>query len=364
MKNIQEQKCPNCGAALRFDPVSQKLICDYCDSEFDIEEQVPDEGAAQDAEKELEGFDFKTLTDQITQIDAQNLPIYACVSCGADLIADPEQSSLTCPYCGNNIVLTEKVSGRLRPDGVIPFAFTSDKLPDAVNRYYKGKKLLPKGFFSNSTIGEITGVYAPFWVFKGKLSGDLSFDAEKVRTHRSGDYVITNVDHYVLHRDAALSFQDIPVDAGEKIDNKLMDSLEPFDVNQAKPFDMRYLAGFTADRFDEKKSSVSQRAQKRMRNTALDIITSSAGAGYGGVSYKAGGLHADLDAKYLLFPVYLFNIEHNGNSYPFAVNGQTGKVVGQLPIDKKTSTGFFLKRFGIVSGILILYSVLKYFIGW
>ena len=383
MSQLHEEKCPNCGAPLRFDPSSEKLVCDYCDSSFTIEEiqnAAADSTAAHDSqaaaqsdsgpqqseqkEKVLQGFDYKSLTDSITQIDAESLPVYACVSCGADLIAEPAQSSLTCPYCGNNIVLTDKVSGFLRPDGVVPFRITSEQLPDAVAKYYKGKKLLPKGFFSSSKIGRVTGVYAPFWVFNGKLAGSLTFDASKVHTHRSGDYLITETEHYLLSRDASVAFEDLPVDAGEKIDNKLMDSLEPFHTDQAKPFDMRYLAGFTAERFDEKKSTVSARAQKRMSNSAISAITSAAGSGYSGVSYHGGSLRTDLNAKYLLFPVYLFEIEHDGKAYPFAVNGQTGKVVGELPVSKATGTAYFLKRFGIISGVLILYSVLKYLLGW
>ena len=363
MSQVYEQKCPRCGAAMRFDAETGKLICDYCDNIVDIEaEDQKQETVYKD--DEIKGFDFKKLTDQASRPDTENLPVYICVSCGAEVIASPVQTATACPYCGNNIVLTDKVSGMLRPDKVIPFHISSKELPAAVKRFYKDKKLLPKDFFSESKMGNVTGVYIPFWVFNGKFSGDLDYFAEKVTTTRRGDYLYSTEDHYVLVRRAQIAFDNIPVDAGEKIDNALMDSLEPFNLEEAKPFDMGYLAGFTAERFDEKKSTMSDRARKRMLNTARDMIASRAGGGYSNVRYQSGYLNADIDASYMLFPVYLFDIKYGNKNYNFAVNGQTGKVVGRLPDSKNARVSYFYKWFGIVAGILIALSILKYFLGW
>ena len=143
-----------------------------------------------------------------------------------------------------------------------------------------------------------------------------------------------------------------------------MDSLEPFRTEETKPFDMRYLAGFTADRFDVEKEETASLAESRMRNSAYSLVHTAAGAGYSNVKLARGTLRADLQAKYLLFPVYLFDIFHGGRSYSFAVNGQTGKVVGEVPTDKRTSAVYFLIRFGITSGALILISIVKYLLGW
>ena len=355
---------------MRFDPPTGKLVCDFCGTVMDIPKVEP---AAQTKPKKpapkpkdesaVEGFDFSALNDQASDAAAESLPVYNCVSCGAEVIAPAEQMALTCPYCGNNIVLTEKVTGSLRPDGVIPFKIVSGDLPDAVNRYYKDKKLLPKGFFSESTMGSVTGVYLPFWVFGGRLSGSLTFRGEKSRTRREGDYVVTTTDYYQLDRDASMAFQDVPVDASGKVDDKLMDSLEPFDMSQVQPFDMRYLAGFTADRFDQKKQDISSRAEQRMQNSAGTVVEARAGRGYANVRKTGGKLKADLTAKYLLFPVYMFDINHGKKSYHFAVNGQTGKVVGELPIDKGVSWMYFLKRFGILAGIILLLSFGTYMLG-
>ncbi len=354
---VEEQKCPSCGAAMRFDPKEGRLVCDSCGRT----EKISASGEAQEAQ--LGGFDFENLAQQAVDPDAEALPIYHCVSCGAEVIADAQRFSLTCPYCGNNIVLTDKVSGKLRPDGVLPFQITSDTLPDAMTRFYKGKRLLPKNFFSDSRMGSVTGVYLPFWVFDGNLSGVLDYAAERSSTHRSGDYIITDTSHYILKRDVSVDFKDVPVDASGRIDDALMDSLEPFDMQQEQPFDTRFLAGFAADRFDQAKEDTAERARARMRSTAESIAHSQAGAGYGLVRQTGGSLTANLKARYVLFPVYLFDLMHNGNSYHFAVNGQSGKVVGNLPIDRGVSFRYFLLRMGVILLALLGVSVVRYFMG-
>ena len=368
MSQLAEQKCPACGAAMRFDPPTGKLVCDYCDTVVDIPAtaqktpQKPEE-PKEPQEADIQGFDFGHLSDQAAREDAASLPVYNCVSCGAEVIAPAEQMALTCPYCGNNIVLTDKASGRLRPDGVIPFRIESAGLPDAVNRFYRDKKLLPRRFFSESTMGKVTGVYVPFWVFSGTLSGTLTYSGEKSSSTRKGDYVTVRTAHYRLNRGASLAYAELPVDASTKVDNKLMDSLEPFRTEEAKPFDMRYLAGFTADRFDQEKKDTATRAEARMRSSSDSLVRAAAGAGYESVKRSGGTLRANLQAKYLLFPIYLFDILHGNKTYHFAVNGQTGKVVGEVPTDKHTSILYFLSRFGITAGALILISIGKYLLG-
>ena len=397
MSQIAEQKCPACGAPLRFDPASGKLICDYCGTATDLntdgkkpmkktgkesqgssaqtgvdtgaahakdtQEKTGDKPGSSHVEDIIDGFDFDHMTDLVTDPNAMDLPVYNCVSCGAEVIAPAEQMALTCPYCGNNIVLTEKVSGKLRPDGVIPFRIQAKDLPTAVNRFYKDKKLLPRRFFSESTMGKVTGVYVPFWVFSGGIDGRLGYNAQTSSSSRQGDYIIVQTNYYHLLRDVEIAFDSIPVDASGKVEDRLMDSLEPFDTSETKPFDMRYLAGFTADRFDQKKTDMSERAESRMKNSTYSIINAKAGAGYGSVSRRSGRLNSKMNAKYILFPVYMFDISHRGKNYHFAVNGQTGKVIGDIPTDSGVSFLYFLKRFLLVGGGLFAVSVAKYMLG-
>ncbi len=380
LNDVEEQKCPACGGALIFDPVNGNMKCEFCGTTYDIkpdaaekEDEAADddpdgtEGAEASDGKEkketISGFDFSSLKDQATDPNASDLPIYNCRSCGAELIAPPEQFALACPYCGNNIVLTQKTSGKLRPDGLIPFRIDSGSLPGAVSRYYRGKALLPKKMFSESTMGKVTGVYVPFWIFNGTVSGSLSFTGETSSTSREGDYQVTTTKTYALDRDVSMRFENVPVDASGRISDKMMDSLEPFDFGDTVPFDMRYLAGFTADRFDVAKHKIEGRAKKRMFTTADDSVRARVGAGYSNVKRSGGKLDLSLTAKYMLLPVYLFNVDFDGQKYEFAVNGQTGRVVGDIPIDKNRSLIYFLVRAGGLASAIIVFFIIKYFMG-
>ena len=356
MEQVLEQKCRACGAPLRFDPEQGKLVCDSCGAKQEIPAEL------QIGDVDLTGFDFQAMTEHAAAEDAEALPVYHCVSCGAEVIAPAEQIALTCPYCGNNIVLTDKVAGKLRPEGVIPFRIDKKQLPEAMNRFYKGKALLPKNFFSEQTMSKVTGVYVPFWMFSGRIDGLLRFRGETAGTHRLGDYIVTQTHHYQLSRDAELAFEDVPVDASGRIADSLMDSLEPFDMSEAKPFDMRCLAGFTADRFDRAKDDVAERARSRMIASAERAVVSTL-SGYSGVRRAGGSLRARMKARYVLLPVYLFSIQHGGKDYEFAVNGQTGKVVGTLPVSKSVSARYFLVRMGAAAAAVVAAFFARYMMG-
>ena len=359
MKHIAEQKCPSCGAALRFDPKEGKLICDHCGHRLDI----PGQTEVKVEDVAIDGLDLTALNAQAEVQNAADLPIYNCVSCGAEVIAPAEQIATTCPYCCNNIVLTDKVSGKLRPDGIIPFRIDRKQLPGAMKAYYKGKALLPRGFFSESKMGKITGVYVPFWIFSGKMTGVLRYHGENSFEHRDGDYLVTDVDHYQTERDVDVSFADLPVDASGRISDELMDSLEPFDMQESKPFDIRYLAGFTADRFDQAKDDVAERARRRMSASAEAAAYSDVAREFTKAGRTGGSLHASLRARYMLLPVYLFSIGFAGKQYQFAVNGQTGKVVGNLPTDKATCRRYFLLRMGAVAAGVLAVFLARYLMG-
>lgn len=342
-RNLSEQKCPACGAPLRFDPESGKSVCDWCGESYEIPTSTDTdlgEGGAQ---------------NEAAPDETAELPVYNCLSCGAEIIANAVSASITCPYCGNNIVMTEKVTGGLRPDAVIPFKIDKKELPAAVTRFYSDKKLLPRGFFSESSIVNLCGVYVPFWLYNCTLSGSAYYEGRSDSSSRQGDYIVTESRYYNVVRDVSMHFDDIPVDGSARLDDALMDSLEPFDVSQAVPFRLSYLSGFYAERFDKTSDEVRDRAEYRMRTSALSIADANARAGYTSVTRKDDDLApSDVETKYMLLPVYTFDVKYGDKLYSFAMNGQTGKVVGELPIDKGVTALRWLRTFGIVAAVIML----------
>ena len=333
--NVSGRKCPNCGSALRYDPESSRLICDFCDSGFTIEEV---DAADREQAQQVGSMNFTAGNEAL-----QNLKAYVCSSCGAEVVADPQTVSLVCPYCGSNIVLSDKINGELCPDGIIPFAITPKALPQAVRNFYKGKKLLPRNFFSDASIGTVQGIYVPFWLYDSNPAGEMIFNGSKDRTYRDGDYVVTEHRNYELHRNVSMSFHDIPTDASERMEDALMDSLEPFDFSDIQDFAYGYLSGFVADRFDQDADYCLPRATSRIKSSVATVFTSAVRGYYATLTPSRSNIALDhTQVNYVLLPVYFITTSFRGQKYEYAVNGQTGKMVGELPVDTRRSTKYML----------------------
>ena len=374
-KFIKQHKCPACGGTLVFNPEKGKLVCEFCDSEYEVEKdegagtadgkpQGDAPGAEQPVAPAIEGFDFSQFYDSAKVEDGENLPIYLCKSCGAEVIASSVEASLTCPYCSNKIVLTDKLSGSIRPDGIIPFKIPKKDLKAHLDHFYKDKKLLPRNFFSESKMEKVTGIYVPFWLFSGKLTGDFKYSGRKVSSTESNDYRITTTRFYHVERRAEAGFADIPIDASDKMRDSLMDSVLPYDLSEVKPFSTDYLAGYAADRFDVPGKQMQARADGLMSRTVQRMVEGSLSSQYSSISKNKSSMHAEgVKVRYILMPVYAFNIKWGKKKYSFGVNGQTGKVVGDLPTDNSISRIYFLVRFAAVAGAIFAAFFLSYLMG-
>ena len=266
--------------------------------------------------------------------EGEGMKAYNCPSCGAQLICDATTAATSCPYCGNPTVVPGQFAGTLKPDFVIPFKLSREDAIQRLKQHYKGKVFLPKSFSSENHLQEISGVYVPFWMFSGKAEGDVHFDATRSRTYKSGDYRITETDHYDAYRAGSLAFEKIPVDGSEKMPDEHMDSIEPYDYSELKPFSTAYLPGFLADKFDVTAEDSRQRADSRCAGTLRSALEKTV-SGYetcsareSNTTIKRGKVH------YALMPVWMLNTKWRGKDFLFAMNGQTGKLVGDLPVDK------------------------------
>ncbi len=362
-QQLLEYRCPSCGASLQFDSASQQVVCPYCDSSFTPQSLIDYDSFLREDAKNQTSDSWTADPERWDKDEATGLNVYTCAACGGEVLGDDTLASARCPFCDNAVIMKRQFTGDWKPDLVLPFKLDRKAAQDAFRKHLHGKKLLPKAFRSESCIEEIKGMYVPFWLFSSHVSASMRFKGSKSRAWTDGRYDYVETSRYALLRAADATFTRIPADGSQKMDDALMDSLEPFDVSETQPFDMRYLAGFAADRFDQPRRETEKRARARMLSSAQSVASSKASAGYGSARQTGGSLRADLKARYLLFPVYLFDVLHNGNSYHFAVNGQSGKVVGNLPVDRGVSLRYFLLRMGVVLLALLGVSVARYYMG-
>lgn len=358
MSNIREYECPCCGGAVEFNSAVQKMKCPYCDTEFDIE-AFSNYKEEEKVEKK-DDMNWESQAGNEWQSDETNgMCVYVCQSCGGEIIGSETLGSMKCPYCNNNIVVKEKFGGTLRPDYVIPFKLDKKSAKAALKKHFEGKRMLPKAFKTENHLDEIKGIYVPFWLFDAEATGEMRFKGTRVRTWSDSDYTYTDTSFYSVVRGGNVKFEKVPVDGSTHMPDDLMESLEPFDFAQAVEFNSAYLAGYLADKYDVDAKTSQIRANERIKTSTEDFLKSSVSAGYTTLIPEKSNIRLkNSSSKYALYPVWLLTTSWNGQTYLFAMNGQTGKFVGDLPVDKK----MFWKIYGLWAAGFAIASYLIQFI--
>lgn len=329
------------------------MKCPYCDTEFELEAL---QAAQEEEEQPKDSFNWKKEEEsQWGQGETDGLRTYSCKSCGAEIVSDATLGSTKCPYCDNPIVMTGQFSGDLKPDYVIPFKLDKKAAKIKLKEHMSGKKLLPKVFSDENHIDEIKGVYVPFWLFDTEADARIRYSATKTRLWEDANYKYTQTSFYSVVRGGGIGFEHIPVDGTSKIADDLLESVEPFNIKEAVPFNSAYLAGYLADRYDIDADASIDRANQRVKQSAADAFRKTV-TGYETVNAESTSIQLrNGTIKYALYPVWILNTKWNGQKYTFAMNGQTGKFVGDLPEDKSlaskirmtTAAGIFAVCFGI-----------------
>ena len=348
--NVIEYKCPCCDAGLIFGEDSQKMVCQYCDNTFDLE--TVKEYNAQQHKADASSVAWDDLQPQPMAAEEEDtLHSFTCPSCAGVLMTDLQTAATFCPYCGNPAVIPNRVSGVLRPDGVIPFRSSKEDAKAAFLRLCKGKPLLPKFFREDQQLEKITGIYVPFWLYDCKSELDGTYKATRIHTWADRDYNYTKTDHYMLTRQAGAAFSGIPMDGSSKMDDTFMESIEPYDYSQIQSFDTAYLSGFLADKYDVEAASGENRIRQRVDSSMNELLQSSL-LGYHTVVPTSRQLQVSHSkARYVLLPVWLLNTNYKGKIYTFAMNGQTGKMTGSLPVCPKRTAAWFA---GIAAGATLI----------
>ena len=359
MSELFEYKCPNCGGPLRFDSTVQQLKCPYCDSVVDV-------AALSGYDEELKNAgsdDMRWERSPGTQWEAgetDNMRVYVCNSCGGEIIADQQTAASKCPYCDNPVVMKGNLSGVLKPDFIIPFKISKEQAKAGYHRHLQGKKFLPKVFEDRNHIDEIKAVYVPFWLFDCDVDADVRYKATRTRAWADPQTSYTETSYYAVLRSGTLAFDNVPVDGSSVMDDVLMQSIEPFDFRDAEVFSTAYLPGYLADKYDIGAEASIGVANQRIKQTTEQAFRGTVG-NYSSVMPESTTIRLNNGrAKYALFPVWILNTTYDGQRYIFALNGQTGKTVGDLPVSKSAYWANFFKVGILVAAALFGLQFLPY----
>ena len=335
MQNLQEYKFPCCGGAIAFDSTLQKMKCPFCDTEFDMETLADYDSGLQEEQDEM---NWETgAGSEWQEGETEDLRTFVCKSCGGEIVGDETTAATSCPFCGNPVVMMGQFSGALKPDLVIPFKLDKKAAKAGLMKHLSGKRLLPKIFRDQNHIDEIKGIYVPFWLFDTDADARVRYRTTKVRVWSDNNYKYTETRHFLVRRGGTIGFEHVPVDGSKKMADDLMESIEPYDFSEAVDFQTAYLAGYLADKYDVNAEESIERANARVKKSTEEAFAATV-QGYDTVLAESSvvQLHNGT-AKYALYPVWILNTTWNGNPYTFAMNGQTGKFVGDLPLDQSAA---------------------------
>ncbi len=353
MQTVLDYKCPSCGGKAEFDSQSQMMKCPFCDTTFDISameemdqilhQEIPQE----DPQWEEQGQEW-------SEEEASQLQVFVCNNCGGELVTDANTAATHCPYCDNPVVLAGRLSGSLKPDVVIPFQISKEQAKEALKKHCSGKKLLPRFFAKENRLEEIQGVYVPFWLFDADVSANMQYLCTTSRSWSDSRYIYTETKHFSVQRAGTMAYENVPVDGSSKMADDMMESIEPFDVSKAVDFQTAYLSGYLADRYDVESAKCQERANSRIRNST-EVTFRNTVQGYATVQQKQRSIHAkNAKTRYALYPVWMLTTNWEGKKYTFAMNGQTGKFVGDLPMDRKAYWRWWAIWTGLLSAGCVL----------
>lgn len=342
-------KCPNCDGELIFDPNTQAYKCEYCASLFSQEEldAMNPVGAKEQSEAQQEKVTEGTKEKE--EQSGAEAAFYSCPSCGAEVVTEATTAATFCYYCHNPVVLGKRLEGAYHPDCVIPFQIDRNEAQKRFLDYVSSKKFVPKAFFNKNQIESMTGVYFPYWLYDVELEGNMSAEAKSVRTWIAGREQFTETSQYAIEREGVLELKNLPENALKKANAKLAEGVMPYRFSEMKEFNMGYLSGFLAERRDIEQNAVAGKMQSEMRTQAEKMLKDTI-KGYNTVQVRGSHFRARGERwSYVLLPVWTVTYKgSNGKIYYYSMNGQTGNVCGELPIDRKK-----LALVSIITGLIV-----------
>ena len=317
--------CKNCGGNVIYSPEKRSMFCPFCDSVASDERRNP------------------TSSD-----------ISVCPNCNGEVPVEEHTSATQCPYCDNYLIFNERVEGAYEPKKIIPFQMGKEVCKQFLREKFKKCTFAPTDFLSEARLDSMQGVYVPYWFYHYDTNCQFDGEGTKVRTWTTGNTQYTETSYYRIHRDMDIDFQDIPIDASVQMPDDVMDLIAPFNYGQMESFKPEYMSGFCGEKYNMTSDLVESRAHARMRSDAEKLLKDSV-SGYATVSSGNKNIQVKNSiAEYGLLPLWKYNYQYDGQTYPFYVNGQTGKIVGMPPISKKKVWAYTGTLGGCLMAILIM----------
>lgn len=326
--------CPKCNSLLNFNNDNNSYECEYCRTKYNLKD-----------------LDIKKIDN--------NLDIYICNDCGAEIIADENTSLNYCIYCSNTNISKTKLEETFNPGYLIPFKITKDNAINLLSALRKENLLIPKKFNMKKYINNIRGIYVPYRIYNCDSSGEVNFECDKITIWKSNGYKYTKTDKFTVTRGGNMFFEDMLVNGSKKFDNNIMNSIEPFDYKDVTKYDSSYLSDYIVEKYALPKTKLKKDASAKIKELFIQEMKKDI-KGYNNITERDNSINVyNFKSSYILLPVWLLNVKYKNEIYTFAINGQTGKIYGNTPICIKKTIILLVCLFIVIFIILVLLNFLK-----
>ncbi|MBP5252269.1 MAG: hypothetical protein J6Z21_00615, partial [Lachnospiraceae bacterium] len=320
--------CPNCGANINFDPGKQLLHCDFCDTDLSPDSVIQKDDAVESTYTESEAD-----ANSETGFKEYTTTIYTCKECGGEILAYDNTVATFCSYCGASTVLSSRIGKERAPEYIIPFKITKEQSAELYKKAVKKALFAPAYMKEDTVIEKFRGIYMPYWIYDFKENRPASLRGQE--DHRSGDYIIHT--HYDINTNVDAEYNGLAYDASSQFNDNLSEAIAPFDFNTAVPFNTTYMSGFYADAADTDAKLYADQA--RMIVTA-DIYNNIArDPAVKKITLKTDSMSnlapEKTESRLGYFPVWFLSCKNKDRITYAVINGQTGEVATDIPIDFK-----------------------------
>lgn len=317
--------CPDCGSALEFDVAKQKLKCPSCRQEYGV----------------------TSVKDNTESADTFN--VFRCSQCGGEVYSNDNTIAGFCSYCGAPAVRhsgTDKIEA---PHYIIPFKVDKEGCKKIFEEFVDKNNYVPNDYRLEDGIHEFRGIYVPYHVYDAEFDGAYHMKGRSETVSGSGDKKKCNVKIWDINAVVSGSINKITHDASDAFDDDQSELIND-NCKEFRKFAPGYLCGFYADSADVPAEEYTE----FVKDTAYERAEKSVSVKMpGSIKTKSPNTRPDVKVTNtgdVLKPVWFMAYRNNNRMAYSVINGKTGKISCDLPVDIKWFFGISLA----VSAVLFI----------
>lgn len=355
LESVLEVPCPSCGHQLSYSAQKQLIDCDHCGFEKPIDQanDMVEERCLTEAAAAMQTYTPKSVSKKVLD----------CQSCGAQLMVEDNIIATRCNFCGSekiNETATQK--NMIQPQGIIPFVIDKRKATEEFRAWIKKGWFHPNKLKKLAQLGDVHGIYVPFWTYDAKTfakwSGEAGFyyyvtesyyDADGEHQTRQvqktrWEYRNGSFEHF---------FDDLLIVASKGMPQRIIIPIFPYNLDKVINYSNELMVGWESEIYSINVLDGYAVAEGQMDARLRDMASTKLGGDtQRGLSVQSEKW--DQTFKHIMLPVWMCSYIYNNKTYQFAVNGQTGKINGTKPTSWVKVTFFVLFILAIIGGIVFI----------